>query len=314
MPYAAPVNEIKEPITIVTDDGWTLRGEWIPGPNPAAPLVMASHAMWVDRRTLTRRGPPSVVSALQDAGLNVCLVDLRGHGESGPHATDGADFSYDDIVRYDLPAIFRYGRTRMPNAHLTVLGHSLTGHAAMIAAGLATENVPDAIVGIASNLWLPKLDRNARTSLSKQLALTAWSLVAGRKGHFDAKRMRLGQWGVPAAYVQQFAEMFTRNQLGPSGGRAEYEEALRRVHIPIYTLASEGDRILSTPDNVAAFMALMPHAAVTRRVLWRRDGAPQPDHMGLVLNPECEDEWHAIAAWIHYQAKTVTPDSWKEGP
>jgi predicted alpha/beta hydrolase len=232
----------------------------------------------------------------------VFTADLRGHGESGPYAVDGADFSYDDIVRYDLPALVRYARKRMPNRHISVLGHSLSGHAAMIASGLKPDDAPDSIVGIASNLWLPKLERRRRSSWSKQIALSSWALVVRRSGYFDARRLKLGRWGVPAGYVNQFAEMFRRNQLGPTGGRAEYEEALRRVHLPIYTLASEGDRVLSTPDNVAAFMALMPHADVTRRVLWKRDGAPQPGHMGLVMDPSCETEWSAIAQWVYQQA------------
>ena len=294
-----------EKISVQTDDGWTLRGAIHHPTKATGYTVVATHAMWVDRRTLDRPRGEGLVSRLADAGIRVLAFDLRGHGESGPHADEGATFDYDHYVRYDLPACVGAARARYPNDSVICLGHSLGGHAAMIAAGLCPEDAPDAIVAIAANLWLPRFDSKLATRLAKDLALSAWDLSAQLLGFFDARRLGLGHWGMPTAYTEHFREMYTRNRLGPRGAGAEYERGLERVCIPIYSLASEGDPWMASPRNVDAFLALMPRATITRRVMRKQRGRFAPNHMQLVLDPRCRAEWDGIAAWVKRLPKLV---------
>lgn len=287
-----------ESIATETDDGWVLRGELHHPDTPEGPVAIVGHAMWVDRRTLDRPPGGGMVSTLVEAGIRVMSFDLRGHGESGPYAHEGADFSYDHYVRFDIPALVAAARQRFPHEHISVVGHSLTGHAAMISAGLCPDHAPDAVVGLAANLWLPRFDPHIRHRILKGLTLEIWDLAARPMGFFDVKRFRLGRWGVPRAYTEQLAEMYDRNRLGPMGGGAEYEAALEAVTLPVYSLSSEGDRWFATPKNVGAFLAMMPSAEVTRHVIHHRPDRRAPGHMELVLSNAYRPEWQTVAHWI----------------
>ncbi len=64
-------------VSVRCDDGWILRGQRMPGPGP---VVVCGHAMMVDRRTLDRPRGAGLASALAEAGLDVVMMDARGHG------------------------------------------------------------------------------------------------------------------------------------------------------------------------------------------------------------------------------------------
>ena len=234
-------------------DGLVLRGERLmPVGRPKAVAVLG-HAMWVNRRTLDRPRGRGLASTLCDAGIACFVFDLRGHGESGPGAREGARYTYDDFVRLDVPALVRHARAELPGRTVAVVGHSLTGHAAMIAAGREPHDAPDAIVGLASNLWLPRFEPGLRRRLAKGAALAAWA-------------------------------------------------SLRRTEVPILSVASEGDRVMARPEDVARFLRSMPRAPITRRLVTHRDVSPPPDHMGLVLDERCRPIWREVADWVTERA------------
>jgi predicted alpha/beta hydrolase len=273
------------------EDGWTLRGERIAGGGQA--VVVCGHAMMVDRRTLDRPRGAGLASTLVQAGLDVVMIDARGHGESVPRAEQGGRWSYDDIVRQDVPAMVRLGRSIAKGRKVVVLGHSLIGHAAMIAAGIG--DAPDAIVGYAPNLWAPRLEPSPIARAAKAAVLRAWSAVTRVRGFFDARGMGVGTDGEAAPYVAQFASMWERDRLTSPDGSVDYEAALGRASLPVLAVSSEGDRLLARPAPVARFAALMRRASVTHRVL---TGPSAPTHMGFVLDARCRALWSGTAAWI----------------
>lgn len=276
------------PVAIRCDDGWILRGERRPGEGP---VVVAGHAMMVDRRTLDRPRGAGLASALSAAGLDVTTIDARGHGESVPRAERGGRWTYDDVVRGDVPALVRYARSIAGGRRVVVLGHSLIGHAAMIAAGLSEP--PDAIVGYAPNLWTPKLEPSRAARAAKGALLRAWTLATAARGFFDAPALGMGTDAEAAAYVAQFASMWQEGRLASPDGAVDYEAALGRATVPVLAFSSEGDRLLARPAAVGRFLALMRRAEVTHRVL-RGRGAP--DHMGFVLSARAV--WEETCRWI----------------
>ena len=83
---------------VVTADGWRLDVlDLIPERAPCA-VAVVGHAMMVDRRTVSRADGPSLCGTLCERGFRVLVPDLRGHGASGPTASDGADWSYHELV------------------------------------------------------------------------------------------------------------------------------------------------------------------------------------------------------------------------
>lgn len=66
--------------------------------------------------------------ALTNTGLSAATMDLRGHGASGVRASKEIDFSYAEIVAYDLPCAITALQEHFPQRKIVLLGHSLGGH------------------------------------------------------------------------------------------------------------------------------------------------------------------------------------------
>jgi predicted alpha/beta hydrolase len=241
--------------------------------------------MMVDRRTLDRPRGEGLLSAL--SAFDVIAFDARGHGESIPRADQGARYTYDDIVRFDVPAMIARGREIARGRKLVVVGHSLIGHAAMIAAGMG--HAPDAIVAYAPNLWAPHLEPSLAMRAIKAAMLASWAASATIPGWFDSRRFRMGTEPLAAAYVDQFLSMWIHDRLR---GEDDYEAALGRVDVPILAYSSTNDRVLARPPAVERFLALMPRARVEHHIV------PDVDHMGFVLDRRARAIWEETARWI----------------
>jgi predicted alpha/beta hydrolase len=289
----------KSAFEIVTDDGWTLRGDAIePASAPRAVLVLA-HAMFVTRKTLDRPAGGGFASTLAGHGFAVMNADLRGHGQSGPRADQGASYTYDAFVEHDIPSLVRAARQRVPNVPVVVVGHSLGGHAAAIAAGLAPESAPDALVAVATNLWAPQFDKSSVRRLTKRLVFAGWRALAEKKGYFDPIPLKVGTNPEPLAYVRHFVRMYEEDRLASDDGKVDYQAALAKVTIPIFSVSSDGDRLLGQPDCVAAFFKTCVRAEVShRRVVDFDHHGRAPNHMTLVTDVASKPLWHEIGAWI----------------
>lgn len=284
----------KTGVEVRTDDGWILRGERR-GPASAPAVVVLGHAMMVDRRTMDRPRGAGLASTLVEHGLEVALLDARGHGDSGPHATDGARWSYDDVVRFDVPAMVDAGREIANGRAVVLLGHSLIGHAGLITAGLLPERAPDALVAYAPNLWAPHLEPSPAARALKGLSIRAWTAWTALHGAFDPAPFGLGRAVEAAPYVEHFRAMWARDRLTDPSGATDYERAMARARLPVLAFASDNDRLLARPAAVERFLGLAPNADVELEVL-RGPGAP--DHAGFVTTTESRPLWEKTARWI----------------
>ena len=115
---------------ILTEDGWSLAIEHRAAEGTPWGVVVCGHAMMCNRNTLDRPRGEGLVSVLAAAGLETYWVDLRGHGESR-RAGDDNQYTYDDFIHQDIPAIVRAVRERSPGLPLVWVGHSLAAHAAV---------------------------------------------------------------------------------------------------------------------------------------------------------------------------------------
>jgi len=90
---------------------------------PYEPLLLVAHGWSANYSTVLRLAEP-----LAEAGHDVLLFDVRGHGRSEP-------VPYVTIrhFRDDLMAVARYAARRFPDRQLVLVGHSLGGSAGVLA-------------------------------------------------------------------------------------------------------------------------------------------------------------------------------------
>ena len=286
-------------LSTATSDGWILRGELAQEGSTSHPVVILLHAMMASRRTMDRPRGSGLGSVLAARGFGVVSFDLRGHGESGPSARDGARYDYDDYVLHDAPAITAFARQTFPNRKIVIAGHSLGAHVTLAAAGVFPDKSPDAIVSIAGNMWRPSFEPDQINRVKKTAMLAAFVKAAETFGYFDPRPLRMGTDAVALPYVRQFWRMWSADRYGSNDGKHDYSEAVARIAVPILSIASSGDTLFANPKSVELFFAATAPQYKTLRVFTDRDtGEPAPDHMGLVTNPRSVVIWNQIANWI----------------
>ena len=187
VPATHPPLRQGDPVALQMSDGAVLRGEWLCRTERPCAVVALSHAMMVDRRTLDAKAGEGLLSSLLDRGLKVLWFDQRGHGQSGPTATEGASWDYDSLV-YDAGCVAAYLAQVAPSLPRIAVGHSLFGHVSLAWQSLCAENADltgyDGLVGLASNVWLRHLEPSLFRWWLKRLSLRRCSSFRGPRAIF----------------------------------------------------------------------------------------------------------------------------------
>jgi predicted alpha/beta hydrolase len=234
------------------------------------------------------------VSALAARGLAVIAVDLRGHGESGPRAGDGGDWSYDDLVEHDCAALLAFARERFPSLAVVAVGHSLFGHVALAHAARHRDAPLDGLVIVAGNLPHPGWSSAAR--LTKRPLIEAMALLARLNGHLPVRRLKLGSDDEARGYVTDFVR-FARDGQWRARDGFDYWRALPSVTRPVLALVGAGDRLMAPEAEARALIAPLLNARL--RVVGRDTGlAFAPGHMGIILDERARPVWHEIAEFV----------------
>ncbi len=271
-----------EELEIRTEDGVALRGRLLAPEGKARGTVVMAHAMFARQGAFFRPAGEGVADLFALRGWRVVTFDFRGHGESGPgKAAEGARWSYDDLVRLDLPAVVASARARSGRAPVAVLGHSLGGHVALAAQGTGRMHA-DALVGVAANVWLRELERSALVWALKMATLRAFEETTRRRGYFPARALRQGSDDEAEDYVADLVRFAREGAWRSRDGKDDYLAALARVTVPVYAIASRGDRLNARPRSVEAMLRFCAGPRAFDRVAAGDGGDPAPGHAALV--------------------------------
>jgi len=262
---------------------------------PVLGTAILLHPMMASRRVWNFPRDHGFASALNDAGLRTLALDFRGHGESRPAAAAGADVTYEALVQDDIPAICRAARERWPSHRVTLVGHSLGGHAAV--ASVATGAcAPDALVTLATNVWLPSDELSPLVRAKKSAFIRAWRLMARAVGYFPARALGIGSDDEALPLVESWSTWWLDDRWTGDRGRVDYGAAMNRVVIPALGIASSGDLWLCTPACAARFFKRLGSADATFELVRHADdGGPAPDHMQLLTSRAATSVWRRVA-------------------
>jgi pimeloyl-ACP methyl ester carboxylesterase len=284
-----------ESIEIHTTDGTALRAT-VREPRRGSKfrgVAVLAHAMFARRSEWEKAG---FARTLSDRGWRTIAFDFRGHGDSGKSASSGADWSYDDLVNRDLPAVTLGARARAKGRRVIVVGHSLGGHVAMAAQATGAIDV-DGIALVASNVWLPETEGSLVRRAMKLAIARAIEETRVRRGFFPARALRLGSDDEASSYMASLWRI-ARGFWGSDDGRLDYWDEARAVRIPTFALASDGDAINAHVECAARFALRTAGLVTFDRLRASDDGGAAPGHMEIVTTTSCASSWGRLERWM----------------
>ena len=276
-----------------TADGVTLRIDRVRARGERRGALVCLHAMMTDGRYFGARREGSFADAAAEAGLDVLVADFRGHGRSVPPRAGPDDWSFDDLVELDLPAIVAAAARAVGCApeDLVLLGHSLGGLVA--AAGLGTGRLPPprALVLASASVWL----LGGRGPLHRRALMAAGRRVAAALGRAPTRALRIGTADEAATYVAQLTG-WTRAARWMSLRGVDYLAALASIATPVLPIVGARDW-MCTPHDAIGFTAQIPGVARPRIVGRGYGDALDPDHFELFTRPALRPVWDELFAF-----------------
>ena len=283
---SAPALEA-EPLEIRTKDGVTLSATVLEREKHFRGTIVMAHAMFARQaafRWLSRM--------FRDRGWRVITFDFRGHGKS-----PASSYGYDDFVEHDLPAVVDCARARSDGKPVALIGHSLGGHVALAAQGCGLVQL-DAIVLVASNIWLRDFEPSAAMWAAKRVILEGFVRSARRIGKFPARRLQLGSDDASLPYVEDLARFGLDGRWLSRDGRRNYLSALTEVRIPLYSIASDGDRINARPVSVERMLSRCRAEIHIDRVTKSDDGGKPPGHAEVLTTQAARSAFERAEAFL----------------
>ncbi len=130
-----------------------------------------------------------LAEGLADAGIGVCLLEQRGHGESPYRAGRGQSFGLKDFLEDDIPAAITHTQGLFPDSPFFLGGHSLGGHLSSITAGRRDDVA--GVLHLACGFPYQGLFEKGQARQIKWLCRLLPTLTA-LVGHFPGERMGFG--------------------------------------------------------------------------------------------------------------------------
>lgn len=280
---------------VETSDGWRLGVHVHPATGERRGTVVALHAMGVDSRSLDRPAGVGFASTLAAHGWEVWRSDFRGHGLSGPLPADGGRWTYDDLVRRDVPALVH--AARQAGGPVVVAGHSLGGHvtAASCAEGLQL----DGLVLLAGNIWMPRLEPSRRKRLAKAGALAPLDALARALPYVPMRRLGVWPSDEASGYLRDLCRFYWEDRWAARDG-TDWLAGLADARTgPVLSVLGAADALLARP-TAARLWADHFGSPVDVWLAGRgRLGLDVDlDHMGVGSSPEAGPLWVSIAGWL----------------
>lgn len=278
-------------LATTTSDGIKLRFDRVRARGERRGAVLCLHAMMTDGRYFGARRKGTFAATLADAGFDVFVADFRGHGNSVPPRAGTDDWSFDDLVEKDLPAIVQAvaGEAQCTTGELAVIGHSLGGLAATAAIGTRKIVAPRVLLLPATAVWLVGPDGSIR----RRALMAAYRGLTSLFGRAPIRAVGAGTADESATYVGQLTS-WARTARWTSLRGVDYLAQLDTITSPVLPYAGATDW-MCTVDDARGFASRMPGAQPVRIVGTKYGDALDPDHFQMFTRPELRPLW---TEWI----------------
>jgi alpha-beta hydrolase superfamily lysophospholipase len=269
----------------------TLRLDRVAARGARRGVVLCGHAMMTDGRYFGARRPDGFAAHLAARGLDVVVVDFRGHGGSRPPRAGADDWSFDDLVELDLPAALAAAADAggVAPADVAILGHSLGGLVALAALGTGVIAPPPRLVLAATSVWLAGPTGDWR----RRAGMAAAARIAAALGRVPVRALRAGTADEARTYAAQLTG-WARTGRWTSRRGVDYLAALARVDAPVWAFTGDGDW-MCRPRDADVLVRRLRGAPPLARIGRAAGYALDPDHFTLFTRRELAPLWDRIA-------------------
>ncbi|MFP5441680.1 MAG: alpha/beta fold hydrolase [Gammaproteobacteria bacterium] len=279
-------------------DGYRVPLFWHAAAQPRANIVLMA-ALGVAARFYL-----PLAQDLCAAGLNVALVEQRGHGESGLRPSRRTDFGFRHALLHDIPAVLDHVGNTAPGLPLYLMGHSLGGHYAAITAGRLPHRVDGVIVAACGTPWIGAFRGRIRSQLKLLVRLVpALNLLLG---YYPGDRVGFG--GREArTLMADWRDLAIDNRYRARGLDEDLEAGIARYRGPVLSLRMADDTYAPEAAMTAVTDKFIA-GRVTRRLLTADDLGDRADHFRWARSPSAVTR--EVSAWLAGPA----PDGSGPGP
>jgi len=286
--------------SLEASDGWTLGLlEWVPRAEEKGTILLG-HAMMADRRSLIREDRPCIATTFVNRGFRVIAADARGHGQSGPKAQEGGEWTYHDLIN-DTGPLLAFARSRSQGHPVYTFGHSLFGHTSLAWVGRNAAHSPDAMIAVGVNIWCKQWEPSSIRWLKKRWTHLLMKSITGVVGRFPARALKVGSMDESRAYLQHFYDSVEKNVWADEDGHS-YHPTLKNIPCPVLHVLSPGDAVIGDPESSGNYLRILGAQRIPMILgagnTWSLPEDLNPDHMELLTSPESEPMWDRIASWL----------------
>jgi predicted alpha/beta hydrolase len=173
-------------------------------------------------------------------GRHVLGVELRGGPLSPVADLRRNSFGYAHLINVDLPAVF--GLETIGPGPVVLVGHSLGGHLAMLAAASGAVR-PAAVVTVATGTSSPASQQTRLGRWRRQVGVRVIRTTIGLLGYWPGHRLGFGG-RQPKDLMTDWAYEARHGRYRLAGDPTDYEAALTTLSPPALLLGLAGDRMV----------------------------------------------------------------------
>ena len=263
---------------------------WYPAENASASIVLMA-ALGVGARFYQ----PLAV-ALQKSGVNVALVEQRGHGDSALRPSRQTDFGFREALQDDIPAVLGHLQELSSTQPCYLMGHSLGGHYAAITAGRFPERIAGVIIIACGSPWTEAFSGRTRRQLKLLCRLIPFFNAV--LGYYPGDRLGFG--GREArTLMADWVALAKTNVYQACGMKEDFDAAIGHYPGPLLSI-----RLADDPFAPQAAMAAVSDkfcsAAVNKVVIGAAELGDKADHFRWARTPAAVV--NQVLRWLEKQS------------
>lgn len=263
-------------LPLETTDQHKFSLQLFPAADAAAPVVLMTPAMAVKAAYYQ-----PFAEALQQAGFNAALMDLRGLGSSNKKPHQGDNFSYHHLVDIDWALAVNTINSAHPDSKIILLGNSLGGQINALYAAANANNV-DALILIAScSVYYMPYKNWLQILFGTQIMAAGASLLGYAPGD------KLGFAGKEAkGVIHDWAYNARTGKYRASGSKHDFESLLPQLSKPVLAISLERDHF-APKAAVEELLGKMKSCDITHWHLSAQElGLEKVSHYSWAKQPE----------------------------